>query len=118
MHRLSQIRKPIYMKALKSVAIAVGVVVLTSCGSTNTTEKTATSKNGEKPDAATLIQQMDTNKDGKLSIEEVQGPLKNDFDTIDTDDDGFLSIEELKNAPVPERRSGGPNPGGRTRGGR
>lgn len=106
------------MKALKSVAIAVGVVVLTSCGSTNTTEKTATSKNGEKPDAATLIQQMDTNKDGKLSIEEVQGPLKNDFDTIDTDDDGFLSIEELKNAPVPERRSGGPNPGGRTRGGR
>lgn len=106
------------MKALKSVAIAVGVVVLTSCGSTNTTEKAATSKNGEKPNAATLIQQMDTNKDGKLSIEEVQGPLKNDFDKIDTDDDGFLSLEELKNAPVPERRSGGPGQGGRPNGGR
>ncbi|MBF4985222.1 EF-hand domain-containing protein [Nonlabens mediterrranea] len=106
------------MDLLKTTVIAIGLTIYTSCGSSKTTDNTTRSKNGEKPDAATLIQQMDTNKDGKLSIEEVQGPLKNDFDKIDTDDDGFLSIEELKNAPVPERRSGGPNPEGRTRGGR
>ncbi|PQJ32466.1 hypothetical protein BST92_11245 [Nonlabens arenilitoris] len=85
--------------------------------STSTVDK-ATSRNGERPDPATIIQQMDTNEDGKLSKDEVQGPLKNDFDKLDTDSDGFLSLEELKNAPVPERPARGSGQGGRLNGGR
>ncbi|MGS0524983.1 hypothetical protein ACU8V7_07015 [Zobellia nedashkovskayae] len=46
---------------------------------------------------------MDANEEGKLSKDELKGPIKNDFATIDTDEDGFLSLEELKNAPKPKR---------------
>lgn len=105
------------MNALKSIAISIGIMTLVSCGSTSTVDK-ATSRNGERPDPATIIEQMDTNEDGKLSKDEVQGPLKNDFDKLDTDSDGFLSLEELKNAPVPERPVRGSGQGGRLNGGR
>lgn len=51
---------------------------------------------------------MDANEDGKLSKEEVKGPLKNDFTKIDTDEDGFLSKEEIEQVPKPERGQGRP----------
>ncbi|CAM4089364.1 CREC-EF hand family protein [Zobellia nedashkovskayae] len=57
----------------------------------------------EPPSATELIKEMDANEDGKLSKDELKGPIKNDFATIDTDEDGFLSLEELKNAPKPKR---------------
>ena len=38
---------------------------------------------------------MDANKDGKISIIEAKGPLKQDFTQIDSNKDGFLSKEEL-----------------------
>ena len=44
------------------------------------------------------------NEDGKLSKEEVKGPLKDHFDTVDADEDGFITEEELENAPKPKRR--------------
>ena len=47
---------------------------------------------------------MDANEDGKLSKEEVKGPLKDHFDTVDADEDGFITEEELENAPKPKRR--------------
>ncbi|WP_366186346.1 EF-hand domain-containing protein [Flavobacterium ovatum] len=56
------------------------------------------------PTAEQLIKEMDANKDGKLSKEELKGPIKNDFTKIDTNKDGFLSLEELKKAPKPERK--------------
>ena len=40
---------------------------------------------------------MDTNKDGKLSKEEVKGPLKEQFSKIDTNNDDFITEQELKN---------------------
>ncbi|MBU2947501.1 EF-hand domain-containing protein [Zobellia uliginosa] len=57
----------------------------------------------EPPSANELIEQMDANEDGKLSKDELKGPIKNDFVKIDTNEDGYLSLEELKNAPKPKR---------------
>jgi hypothetical protein len=59
---------------------------------------------GERPQFADLLLQMDSNKDGKLSKAEVNGPLKNDFSKIDKDTDGFISEAEFKAAPLPQRR--------------
>ena len=47
---------------------------------------------------------MDKNEDGKLSKDEIKGPLKEDFSKVDTDEDGFITEEEFKNAPKPERK--------------
>ncbi|MGR5140272.1 DUF1566 domain-containing protein [Photobacterium sp. DNB23_23_1] len=43
--------------------------------------------------------QMDTNNDGKLSRDEVRGPLKRDFDKLDTNRDGYLTRNELPQRP-------------------
>jgi len=51
---------------------------------------------------------MDADGDGMLSLSEVKGPLKNDFDKIDSNKDGYLTKEELENAPKPERGQGPP----------
>jgi len=49
-----------------------------------------------RPNAKQLLRQMDTDKDGKLSVQESKGPLKQDFSKIDSNDDGLLSKEELE----------------------
>lgn len=68
----------------------------------------AQSKNGQRektpPTFAKLIKDMDTNEDGKLSKDEIKGPLKNDFSKVDLDEDGFITEEEFKKAPKPKRR--------------
>lgn len=51
-----------------------------------------------------LIEKMDANEDGKLSKEEVKGPLKEHFAKVDADEDGFITEEEFENAPKPKRR--------------
>lgn len=58
----------------------------------------------ERPSIKQLFKDLDTNKDGKLSLKEVKGPLKKDFKKIDTNEDGFITKKELKNTPKPERR--------------
>ena len=51
------------------------------------------------PTISELIKEMDANEDGKLSNEEVKGPLKKDFSKIDTNEDGFITEKELEKAP-------------------
>lgn len=58
---------------------------------------------GGPPSVEEIFKQMDANKDGKLSIDEVKGPLKNDFSKIDTDGDGLITKDELQKAPKPDR---------------
>ena len=55
-------------------------------------------QNGQvgRPEPSQIIKQMDDNKDGKLSKNEVKGPLKEDFTNIDANNDGFLTKEELQ----------------------
>ncbi|WP_234971636.1 CREC-EF hand family protein [Mesonia phycicola] len=61
----------------------------------------------EPPTFAKLIEEMDANEDGKLSEDEVKGPLKENFSTIDTDEDGFITEKEFEDAPKPERKERG-----------
>jgi EF hand len=57
---------------------------------------------GRKPQFSDLLSKKDSNKDGKLSASEVQGPLKNDFLKVDADKDGFITETEFKNfTPAP-----------------
>ena len=44
-----------------------------------------------QPDAEELLKHMDQNRDGKLSKDEVKGPLIQDFDRLDNNKDGFLT---------------------------
>ncbi|MCI2227830.1 EF-hand domain-containing protein [Polaribacter sp. MSW13] len=64
--------------------------------------------NGKRPEGPPSIKQilkdLDTDKDGKISLKEAKGPLKKDFKKIDTNNDGFISKKEIKNAPKPEKR--------------
>mgnify|MGYP005756096523 CR=1 FL=1 len=58
---------------------------------------------GGPPSFTQLLEEMDANKDGKLSKSEVRGPLQIDFEKIDADKDGFLTEKEIANAPRPQR---------------
>lgn len=50
----------------------------------------------QRPNSATIMEQIDSNKDGKLSKEEAKGPLQEQFSAIDTNEDGYLTQEELE----------------------
>ena len=56
----------------------------------------------QPPSPDVIMEQMDTNKDGKLERVEIRGPLKEDFDRVDANRDGFITREELQNAPRPK----------------
>lgn len=105
-----------YQEVLKVGVLTITLAIFTACGSTQTQgSQRGQNQRGQRPTASQLIAEMDANKDGKLSKEEVKGPLANDFSKIDINEDGFLSKEELQNAPEPERRGG--QRGGGQRGG-
>ncbi len=58
---------------------------------------------GKPPSFAQLLEEMDSDHDGKLSQAEVSGPLQRDFVKIDSNADGFISQAELDSAPRPQR---------------
>lgn len=62
----------------------------------------------QRPNSATFMEQMDSDKDGKLSKKEVKGPLKELFSTVDANNDGYITQEELENNRK-ENRQGPPN---------
>ena len=58
----------------------------------------------EPPTFSELLKEMDKDDDGKLSKDELKGPLKEDFSKVDIDEDGFISKEEIEKAPKPKRK--------------
>ena len=83
------------------------LLVLGACNSSKktaeTVEQTAPKRQQGQPgrqqgprDAAQTIARMDANSDGKLSISEVKGPLKENFAKIDSNGDGFLNKAEIE----------------------
>lgn len=88
----------------KKIKTGIALVMLMSLFTVTANAQSSDRKqDGEKPSVETLLKDMDTNEDGKLSKDEVKGPLKDDFSKIDTNEDGFLSKEEIENAPKPKR---------------
>lgn len=47
-----------------------------------------------------IFDELDTNKDKKISRDEARGMVKRHFDELDTDKDGFISRDELMKAAV------------------
>lgn len=89
-----------------SIALSF-LLLMGACNSSKNTKETSdqapqerqqSRKQGGPPDAAQAIAQMDANADGKLSINEVKGRLKDDFPKIDSNGDGFLTKAELESA--------------------
>ncbi|MDW5288500.1 EF-hand domain-containing protein [Formosa sp. PL04] len=81
-------------KILKTV---LGIAFVSFFG---TQSISAQSEGGKKtpPSATELMAQMDADEDGKLSKDEVKGPIKENFTDIDTDEDGYISTKELEAA--------------------
>ena len=100
------------MKKIERLGMALlCIAVFTQCkGSEEAADSSnsAPPQNAQKqqqgpPNVDELFAKMDMNKDGQLSMEEVQGPLKNDFSKVDANGDGFLSKAEIEAAPKPNR---------------
>ena len=89
-------------KTFKTVAIVFGIVLFMSTNSYAQSQNRKERK--EPPTFSELLKELDKNEDGKLSKDEIKGPLKEDFSKVDTDEDGFITEEEFKNAPKPERK--------------
>lgn len=83
----------------------IGVLGLTLLMSpTAFAQRTNEERPKRPPSVKQLFKELDANEDGKISLKEAKGPLKEDFKKIDTNEDGFISKKELKNAPKPERK--------------
>lgn len=83
--------------------------LLSACATQNTPGTADRRPQGRQqgpPSYAQLLAQMDANKDGKLSADEVKGPLQRSFSTVDSNRDGFITEAELENAPQPQRGRG------------
>lgn len=96
-----------YNKTLKLGLLIIVIGLCASC-KLNGQNDNGKHQRKERPSIEELFEHMDANEDGKLSKEEIKGPLKNDFDKIDTNEDGFLSKKEIEDAPKPERGQGRP----------
>tara|TARA_R110002167_G_scaffold13754_5_gene56590 strand:+ start:2177 stop:2473 length:297 start_codon:yes stop_codon:yes gene_type:complete len=90
-------------KGLKIAMIAVAISLFAAC-KMNAQNSGGERQGKERPTVAEIFKQLDKDEDGKLSKEEIKGPLKNDFAKIDTDEDGFITKAELQKAPKPTRR--------------
>ncbi|MGJ8593429.1 MAG: EF-hand domain-containing protein [Aquaticitalea sp.] len=86
---------------INTAILSFGIVVLMS---TNSFGQGQNKQEKKPPTFKELLKEMDKNEDGKLSKDEVKGPIKDDFATIDTDEDGFISEKELEKAPKPKRK--------------
>ncbi|WP_445956436.1 EF-hand domain-containing protein [Yeosuana sp.] len=83
--------------------IILGMITFLFTISTNAQSSNKNQQKQKPPTFSELLKEMDKNEDGKLSKDEVNGPLKEDFSTIDTDEDGFISKKELEKAPKPKK---------------
>jgi len=67
--------------------------------------KGARGKRKGPPNAAQVLERMDTDSDQKISKAEAKGPLAGDFDKIDANKDGFLNTEKLESMKPKRKES-------------
>lgn len=89
-------------KTIKKVLMAFGMTILFAISAFGQSQNRQERK--KPPTFEELLEQMDANEDGKLSKEEIKGPLKNHFSDVDINEDGFITAEEFEKAPRPKRR--------------
>ncbi|WP_452229881.1 EF-hand domain-containing protein [Lacinutrix sp. MEBiC02404] len=85
----------------KTIVLVFG---LTVCMSNSSFAQSQNRQQKTPPTFSELLKELDANDDGKLSEEELKGPLKDNFDKVDTDEDGFITEEEFDKAPKPKGR--------------
>lgn len=85
----------------KTTVLIFGVTLFFSTSSFGQSQNRHERK--KPPTFKELIKKMDANEDGKLSKDEIKGPLKEDFAKVDTDEDGFITAAEFSKAPKPKR---------------
>ena len=77
--------------------IILTFTIILSCKS-NQKNKEQQKPNEQRPSSEQIFSEMDGNEDGKLSADEVNGPIADNFTSIDSNNDGFLTLEELNTA--------------------
>lgn len=77
--------------------LLLSFILLVSCKS-NQENKEQQKSSEQRPSSEQIISEMDGNEDGKLSADEVNGPIADDFTSIDSNNDGYLTLEELNKA--------------------
>ncbi len=85
------------------IVLGVAALTMASCqlkAQSNEEER----EHRKRPSIEQLFKDLDANEDGKLSTDEVKGPLKDHFAKVDLNEDGFLTREELEKAPKPGRK--------------
>ncbi|WP_378173832.1 EF-hand domain-containing protein [Aquimarina sp. SS2-1] len=87
-----------------NVGLIVGVMLLMMSCTSNAQSNNKRGKDHKPPTVEEIFKMMDADEDGKLTEEEVKGPLRRDFSKIDTNEDGFITKEELEKAPKPDRK--------------
>lgn len=87
---------------LKTVLIVLGLTLFISHNSFGQSQNRKERR--EPPTFEQLLKDMDKNEDGKLSKDEIKGPLKENFDEVDANEDGFITEKEFEKAPKPKRR--------------
>ena len=93
------------MQDLTITAVSLLAISFTMSSCANKKPKTAK----VDPQIERLFSEMDANRDGKLALDEVEGPLQREFMRIDTNSDSFLSKEEVAAAaPQGGNREGRP----------
>lgn len=77
-------------------------------GKSNAKGKGREGKNGQGQmlDPVKLVERLDKNNDGVISVDEVSGKFKQRFDRIDADSSGTLTANELK-ASIEKMKKGG-----------
>ena len=96
-------KKTITMKkhTFKTSVLVFGLTLLMSF---NSFGQPGNKQDRKKPPTfAQLVKDMDANEDGKLSKDEVKGPLKEVFEKVDTNEDGFITEKEFEKAPKPKK---------------
>ena len=64
-------------------------------------------RGGPQMDPAKLIERLDANKDGMISVDEAPERMKKSFDRLDADSSGTITADELKNGMEKMRQRGG-----------
>lgn len=90
-------------KNIQNITLAV-VFAMTSMTVSFAQNKQERENQRKRPSIAKIFKDLDANEDGKISLKEAKGPLKENFKKVDINKDGFVTKKELEEAPKPERR--------------